>query len=92
MDLNASYNALVKEYLPNAEIVYDRYHVQAQFGRDVLGKVRLDAARVHQQTAKEISSDGSSKQRIQLEKKLYSKIKKARWVLLQNKENLIPEK
>jgi transposase len=36
MDMNASYNTLVKQYLPQAEIVYDRYHVQAQFGRDVL--------------------------------------------------------
>ena len=45
MDMNASYNTLVKEYLPQAEIVYDRYHVQAQFGRDVLRKVRLDAAK-----------------------------------------------
>ena len=92
MDMNASYNALVKEYLPNAEIIYDRYHVQAQFGRDVLGKVRLDAARVHKETAKEISADGGSKQQVQQEKKLYSKIKKARWVLLQNKENLKQEK
>ena len=31
MDVNASYNTLVKEYLPHAEIVYDMYHVQAQF-------------------------------------------------------------
>ena len=92
MDMNASYNALVKEYLPDAEIVYDRYHVQAQFGRDVLGKVRLDAARAHKENAKLINSDGTSKQQVQHEKKLYSKIKKARWVLLQNKENLRQEK
>ena len=92
MDMNSSYNALVKEYLPDAAIVYDRYHVQAQFGRDVLGKVRLDAARAHKETAKEISAEGGSKQQIQQEKKLYSKIKRTRWVLLQNKENLIPEK
>jgi transposase len=92
MDMNASYNALVKEYLLEAEIVYDRYHVQAQFGRDVLGKVRLDAERAHKETAKAMSSDGGLKQQIQQEKKLYSKIKKARWVLLQNKENLCHEK
>ena len=92
MDMNASYNTLVKEHLPQAEIVYDRYHVQAQFGRDVLGKVRLDAARVHKEAAKEMSADGESKQQIQQEKKLYSKIKRARWVLLQNKENLRQEK
>ena len=44
MDMNASYNALVNEHMPWAEIVYDRYHMQAQFGKDVLGAVRLDEA------------------------------------------------
>ncbi len=92
MDMNASYNALVKEHLPQAEIVYDRYHVQAQFGRDVLGKVRLDAARAHKEAAKKMSSDGGEKQKIQQEKKLYSKVKRARWVLLQNKDNLKQDK
>lgn len=92
MDMNASYNALVKEHLPQAEIVYDRYHVQAQFGRDVLGKVRLDAARAHKEAAKKMSSDGGEKQQIQQEKKLYSKVKRARWVLLQNKDNLKQDK
>lgn len=92
MDMNASYNALVKEHLPQAVIVYDRYHVQAQFGRDVLGKVRLDMARAHKEAAKDISCNGGSKQQVLQEKKLYSKVKKARWVLLQNKENLDAEK
>ena len=32
MDMNASYNKLEEQYLPNAAIVYDRYHMQAQFG------------------------------------------------------------
>lgn len=92
MDMNASYNTLVKERLPQAVIVYDRYHVQAQFGRDVLGKVRLDMARAHKEAAKDISRNGGSKQQAQQEKKLYSKVKKARWVLLQNKDNLDSEK
>ena len=92
MDMNASYNTLVKEHLSHAVIVYDRYHVQAQFGRDVLGKVRLDMARAHKEAAKDISRNGGSKQQVQQEKKLYSKVKKARWVLLQNKDNLDSEK
>ena len=33
MDMNASYNRLVEEYLPHAAIVYDRYHMQAQYGK-----------------------------------------------------------
>ena len=35
MDMNASYNRLVEENMPHADIVYDRYHMQAQFGKDV---------------------------------------------------------
>ena len=41
MDMNASYHILVEKHLPQARIVYDRYHMQAQFGKDVLGSVRL---------------------------------------------------
>lgn len=36
MDMNASYNKLVTKHLPNVQIVYDRFHMQSQFGRDVL--------------------------------------------------------
>ncbi len=47
MDMNASYNLLVKEHLPNAQNVYDRFHMQAQFGKEVLGVVRLAQTREH---------------------------------------------
>ena len=46
MDMNASYNKLVTKHLPKAQIVYDRFHMQSQFGRDVLGVVRLDESQV----------------------------------------------
>lgn len=36
MDMNASYNLLVEKYLPQVEIVYVCYHMQAQYGREVL--------------------------------------------------------
>lgn len=54
MDMNASYNTLVSRYLPQAKIVYDRYHMQAQYGRDVLGVVRLEEARKHKAAADEL--------------------------------------
>ena len=93
MDMNASYNTLVSRYLPNAEIVYDRYHVQAQFSRDVLGQVRLEAARSHKEKSKELSKEGAaSAAEAKSEKQLYSRIKKARWVLLQNHDKLSREK
>ena len=55
MDMNASYNKLVTKHLSKAQIVYDRFHMQSQFGRDVLGVVRLDEAR--RLKAKEILAD-----------------------------------
>ena len=54
MDMNASCNRLVEKHLPQAEIVYDRYHMQAQFGKEVLGVVRLEEAIKHKQISEEI--------------------------------------
>lgn len=98
MDMNASYNRLVEQELPHAAIVYDRYHMQAQFGKDVIGSVRLEEARRHQHEAKEIEAritDGMSKAEIREikdqakeERRLYRKLKKSRWTLLRNSSNL----
>ena len=98
MDMNASYNKLVTKRLPTAQIVYDRFHMQAQFGRDVLGVVRLDEARKHKTKAKEILADipddtdkealKSLKQTANAEKQEYSQLKKLRWLLLTNGDKL----
>ena len=98
MDMNASYNILFKEYLPQAQIVYDRYHMQAQFGRDVLGVVRLDAAREHKKKANELKLELSTTEdedkRAELNKQIkeenieYRKVKKGRWPVLRNQDNL----
>lgn len=92
MDMNASYNKLVEEHLPNADIVYDRYHVQAQFGRDVLGQVRLEEARKHNERSKILASEKAPIEQIREEKQTYTKIKKARWTLLRNGKNLSTDK
>ena len=60
MDMNASYNILFAEKLPKAVIVYDRYHMQAQYGKEVLGAVRLQEARKHQSEAKRILETAES--------------------------------
>lgn len=98
MDMNASYNKLVEKYLPDAQIIYDRYHMQAQFGRDVLGVVRLNEARKHKEHSKEIlnritdetDKETRRKQKAEAksEKKVYSTLKKSRWSLLMNSANL----
>lgn len=102
MDMNASYNKLVQEKMPYAEIVYDRYHMQAQFGKDVLGVVRLEEARKHKQASKEIlnsitdETSAEEKHEIKaiskIEKQNYNKLKGLRWPLLTNSENLSESK
>lgn len=44
MDMNASYELEVQANCPNAEIVYDLFHVVAKFGREVVDRVRVDEA------------------------------------------------
>lgn len=97
MDMNASYHLLVKERLPKAQIVYDRYHMQAQYGKEVLGVVRLEEARKHKaqsvQMAARLSDSSKEEQKalkaeIRSEKHQYSMMKKLRWTLLTNGEKL----
>lgn len=97
MDMNASYHILVKQHLPQAEIVYDRYHMQAQFGKDVLGVVRLSEARAHKERSRAVldalpTADVCDRKRLKEEAKheqqQYSQIKKLRWTLLTKAESL----
>jgi transposase len=50
MDMNAAYEAEVKDQCPQAEIVYDQFHVLAKYGREVIDKVRTAEAK--RQTAR----------------------------------------
>lgn len=98
MDMNASYNQLVEKYLPHVAIVYDRYHMQAQFGKDVLGSVRLEEAKEHQtkaQTYTELAKQTADresrrtlKNQARLERHTYSSIKGSRWSVLMSERKL----
>ncbi len=44
MDMNASYELEVQHHCPQAEIVYDLFHVVAKYGREVIDRVRVDEA------------------------------------------------
>ena len=44
MDMNAAYEQEVREQCPQAEIVYDLFHVVAKYGREVIDRVRVDEA------------------------------------------------
>lgn len=44
MDMNAAYANEVRDHCPQAEIVYDLFHVVAKYGHDVIDRVRVDEA------------------------------------------------
>lgn len=101
MDMNASYNKLVKKHLPQARIVYDRFHMQAQYGKEVLGAVRLEEAQRHKRREEELRKEANGKdkeesrhlyQQAAEERNAYSTLKKGRWPLLMNREHLSKRK
>lgn len=44
MDMNTAFDLEVKAYCPQAEVVYDLFHVVAKYGREVIDRVRVDRA------------------------------------------------
>ncbi|WP_205558233.1 ISL3 family transposase [Pectobacterium brasiliense] len=71
MDMNTALDLEVREHCPQAQIVYDLFHVVAKFGREVTDRVRVDQANQLR--------DNPKARRV---------IKRSRWLLLRNPENL----
>lgn len=71
MDMNTAFDLEVQAHCPNAEVVYDLFHVVAKYGREVIDRVRVDQANA-------LRHDHSARR----------KIKRGRWVLLKNRQNL----
>ncbi|HMM68723.1 MAG TPA: ISL3 family transposase, partial [Dokdonella sp.] len=46
MDMNTAMDLEVKAHCPSARVVYDLFHVIAEFGREVIDRVRVDQANV----------------------------------------------
>ncbi|MEO6234433.1 MAG: ISL3 family transposase, partial [Thermomonas sp.] len=44
MDMNTAFDLEVRRHCPKARVVYDLFHVVAKYGREVIGRVRVDAA------------------------------------------------
>ncbi len=44
MDMNTAYDLEVRHHCPRARIVYDLFHVVAKYAREVISRVRVDAA------------------------------------------------
>ena len=44
IDMTTAYELEIKAHCPNAEVVYDLFHVVAKYGREVIDRVRVDQA------------------------------------------------
>ena len=44
MDMNSAFDLEVRKHCPQARIIYDLFHVVAKYGREVISRVRVDAA------------------------------------------------
>lgn len=71
MDMNSAHEMEVKANCPNAEVVFDLFHVVAKYGREVIDRVRVDEAN-----------------RLRADKPSRQVVKRARWLLLRNRENI----
>jgi len=74
MDMNTAFDLEVRAHCPQAEVVYDLFHVVARFGREVVDRVRVDQANALR--------DQPADRQV---------IKRARWLLLRNRDNLKAE-
>ncbi|MDO5151638.1 MAG: ISL3 family transposase, partial [Oscillospiraceae bacterium] len=57
MDMHQPYENVIRKHLPHVEIVFDKFHVLAQYGKDVLGAVRLAKAREHLEQANSLKEE-----------------------------------
>ena len=56
MDMHAAFEAEVRAHCPQAEIVYDQFHVVAKFGKEVIDRIRVNEANrlKHDKAAREV--------------------------------------
>lgn len=98
MDMNAPYHIVVEECMPNAKIVYDRYHLQSLFSVEVLNPVRIYEAKKHKENAKDMRAFWKEetdpefkkdwKQQYKEEREKYKSVMNTRWSILKNNRNL----
>jgi transposase len=79
MDMNPASAAEVAAHGPQAPLVYDLFHVVAEYGSEVLDRIRVD------ETNKLARAAGPNRPRIRSQRRV---IKGTRWLLLRNWANI----
>ena len=79
IDMSTAYTEEVRAQCPQAEIVYDLFHVVAKYGREVIDRVRVD------ETNRVARAAGKNQMAIRARRRV---IKGTRWLLLRNREHV----
>jgi len=79
IDMSIAYTEEVLAQCPQAEIVYDLFHVVAKYGREVIDRVRVD------ETNRIARAAGKNHMAIRARRRV---IKGTRWLLLRNREHV----
>ncbi|WP_066591340.1 transposase [Turicimonas muris] len=78
VDMHAGYHSLVKEYLPQAVVIYDLFHVMQHFGQDVLKAAVSSCARSFSQNHQQKLVRGYRRQ-----------LRKSSWFILASDSSLL---
>lgn len=79
VDMSGSYGDEVRAQCPQAELVYDLFHVVAKYAREVIDRVRVD------ETNKIARAAGPNQRSVRAARRV---IKGTRWLLLKNRANI----
>lgn len=79
VDMSGSYGDEVRVQCPNAQLVYDLFHVVAKYAREVVDRVRVD------ETNKIARAAGPNQTTIRAARRV---IKGTRWLLLKNRSTI----
>lgn len=79
VDMSGSYAEEVRAQCPQAQLVYDLFHVVAKYGREVIDRVRVD------ETNKIARAAGANHSGVRSARRV---IKGTRWLLLKNRDHI----
>lgn len=82
MDMSGAFTKVVRESCPHVAIVYDLFHVVAQYGREVIDRVRVDEVN---RIGRALPRGDRGRVRRVAERRV---LRSARWLLLRNRDHL----
>lgn len=88
VDMNAGYPALVSEYLPDAKLAYDRFHVMQKFTREVLVEAKKESIRQARERVQSIPRAERTDEHYSRRDAEVRLLKKSEWLVITKPELL----